>query len=187
MQMRKPLSALRRNRVVIARPFRWNPWLGAAIVCLFAGVLPAIPPELSPSPTPTPVATPVREAEPKPKPMVERRAPAGVLYLLEDTSVVINNGLQGFVAGTEIRLLKANGDLLQVAAGDCQFTVKKAQVTDNLDIAAAVRKRAAAIEAANEASQRLQEAALIKQQHDEIEFLRTHPLATPTPTPTPKK
>ncbi len=116
-------------------------------------------------------------------PLTEHRAPAGVLYLLEDTLVPLPHGLQGVVAGTEVRLVKVDGDMVQVAIDDIQFTIKKTRVTDDLDMAAAAKKRAAAVESTDEAIRQEQEAVLVKQQQEQIEFLRTHPLATPTPTP----
>ncbi len=140
-------------------------------------------------PAATPAASPAARGTPTPKPVVEHRAPLGVLYLLEDVTVPIRHGLKGIVAGTEVRLVGDDGETVRVTDGDYLFTMRKTQLTDDLDIAATARKRTAAIEAANEVCRREQEAVFVRSQHEQIEFLRTHPLVspTPTPTPTPKK
>ena len=76
---------------------------------------------------------------------------------------------------------------MQVSDGKDEFEVKKSQVTNDLDIAAIIQKRAAAAEAASENFRAQQEEILLKQQRDQMEFLRTHPLSAPTPTPSPGK
>ena len=106
-----------------------------------------------------------------------------MLYLTEDTTLPLQYGLEGLPAGTAVKLIKATGDTVQVDESGKVFTMRRNQVTDDLDVAAAVQKRTAATEAANEAARQQQEAVLVKQQRERIEFLRTHPLATPTPTP----
>ena len=151
---------------------------------LLVSSLRADPPELPMySPSPKPAATPARKASPAPSPPPEHRAPTGVLYLTEDTTLPLQYGLEGLAAGTTVKLVKETGDTVLVDSAGRQFTMKKTQVTDDLDVAAAVQKRTAAIEAADEAARQQQEAVFLQQQRDQIEFLRTHPLATPTPTP----
>ena len=130
--------------------------------------------------------SPASGQKPKPTPEAARRiAPAGVLYLTEDVVVPIQNGLKGIAAGTEVKLVRESGDVLQVTDGGQPFALKKRQATDDLDVVDAIRKRVAADEAANEISRQQQEELLVKQQREQIEFLRTHPLASPTPTPSP--
>ena len=182
MQNPPRFSKLRRDRVATVRLYCRR--LSFAVFLLIASPAHADPPALpSPSPEPKPTVTPTPKVEPSPKPTREHRAPPGVLYLVEDTTVPLKDGLEGLVAGSPVKLVKVIGDSVLVASGDHEFTVKKTQVTDDLDIVAVVQRRAAAIEAADEASLQQQESVLVKQQREQIEFLRTHPLATPTPTP----
>ncbi len=145
---------------------------------------PSPSPPVATSPTPTGPIDPATLPAPKPTP---RRAPDGVYYLTEDMSVPIKGGLEGLPAGTRVQLVRDQGDSLVMANGDHQFTVRRWQVTDNLDRATAVQRQTAASEAASVASLQQREAELVKQQREQVEFLRTHPLAAPTPTPSPKK
>ena len=102
----------------------------------------------------------------------------------------ISGGLEGVAAGTEVRLVKDNGAKVLVSYNDHEFSVWKTQVTNDLDTANAVRKRAAGVEAADAATRQQRESTYVKQQRDQTDFLKTHPLATATPTlkaaPTPK-
>ena len=82
-------------------------------------------------------------------------------------------------------MLKDNGETLHATDGTNEFDIKKIQVTNDLDIAAAVIKRAAAANAAADAATAAQEAILQKQQQDQIEFLRAHPLGGPGPSAPP--
>ena len=106
--------------------------------------------------------------------------------MTEDVTVRLTGGLMGVTAGTPVTSVKDNGETLQVTAdGRQQFTVKKSQLTNDLDVAQLILKRAQAAQAATDAYQAQQSAVLIKQQQAEIEFLKTHPLAPSSPTPTP--
>lgn len=106
---------------------------------------------------------------------------------MNDATVPIKGGLKGVLAGSAVRLVKDGAATMQVTDGQDQFEVKKSQVTNDLDIAAIIQKRAAAAEAASENFRAQQEEILLKQQRDQMEFLRTHPLSAPTPTPSPGK
>ena len=119
--------------------------------------------------------------------MVHHYAPEGVFYLTEDATVRLKAGLKGVVAGTPVKLVKDGGDTLQVTDGQDQFEVKKAQVTNDLDIAAKIARQSASQEAASENFRAQQEAALLRQQHDQVEFLKAHPLSAPSATPTPTR
>ena len=142
-------------------------------------------PRHTPKPTPTPTPLPTPTPPPTPTPVVHHYAPEGVFYLTEDATVRLKAGLKGVVAGTPVKLVKDAGDTLQVTDGQDQFEVKKTQVTNDLDIAARIARQAASQEAASENFRAQQEAALLRQQHDQTEFLKAHPLSAPSGTPTP--
>ena len=136
-----------------------------------------------PTPKPTPVPTPT--PPPTPTPVVHHYAPEGTYFVTEDITVRLKAGLAGIVAGTPVKMLKDNGDTLHVTDTTNEFDVKKSQVTNDIDIAAAIARRAAAAGAAADAATAAQEAILQKQQSEQIEFLRTHPLGGPAPSVTP--
>ncbi len=140
-------------------------------------------PRPTPTPKPTPTPPPTPTPVPTPTPYVHRYAPEGVFYVTEDLSVRLKAGIAGIIAGTPVKMLKDNGDTLHVNDGINEFDIKKSQVTNDLDIAAAVIKRATAANAADDATRAAQEAIYLKQQRDQIEFLRTHPLSTQKATP----
>ena len=95
------------------------------------------------------------------------------------------SGILGIVAGTQLRLLKDNGDTLHVSDGRDEYDVKRSQVTNEYDIARQVRKASEAAAADDARAQAQAEALRVKQEHDEVEYLRLHPLSVPTPTPSP--
>lgn len=140
-------------------------------------------PPPTPKPTPTPVPTPT--PPPTPTPVVHRYAPAGVYYVTEDITVRLKAGLAGIPIGTPIKVLKDNGETLHATDGTNEFDIKKSQVTNDLDDAAAITKRAAAAQAADDDARAAQQAVLVKQQREQIEFLRMHPLGGPAPSTTP--
>jgi hypothetical protein len=76
---------------------------------------------------------------------------------------------------------------MQVTDGRDTFEVKKSQLTNEIEAATAMQKQAAAAQSANDQYQAQADLLLQKQQHDYLEFLKTHPLALPTPTPTPRQ
>ena len=117
--------------------------------------------------------------------MVHRYTPEGTFYVTEDISVRLKAGIAGIIAGTPVKMLKDNGDTMRVTDGINEFDLKKSQATNDIDAAAIIIKGAAAAASADDAARAAQEAVYLKQQHDEIEFLRTHPLAVPAATPTP--
>lgn len=112
-----------------------------------------------------------------------------MFYLTDDVTVPLKSGLRGVPAGSPVRTIKDTGDTMQVTDGQQQFEVKKAQLTNDLDVALVIQRRSAANQAAGDAFRDEQERILIKQQQDQIIFLRDHPLsaATPTPSATPGK
>ena len=137
------------------------------------------PPTPKPTPTPPPTPTPL----PTPTPVVHRYAPDGIYYVTEDFTAHITGGLVGVTAGTQVKMLKENGDMAQVTDGTTPFEVKKSQLTNDLDIAAALVKRSQAIEASTNAARAEQDASAAKQQADQIKYLQEHPLTTPVPSP----
>lgn len=207
MQTNTPLSSGRRAGASRLRPWTWWSAMAAALLVLACSSCskppepppstPAPTPESTPrptpkpKPTPTPVPTPPPPPTPTPKPtptpIVHRYAPDGMFYLTDDVTVPLKSGLRGVVAGTPVRLLKDTGDTMQVTDGQQQFEIRKAQVTNDLDIAAIVQRRAAATELQSETYRAQQEAELIKQQQADLKFLQDHPLSVPTATPTPAK
>ena len=104
-------------------------------------------------------------------------------YVTEDITVRLPGALIGVPAGTQVKELKDNGDTRQVTDGHDQYAVKKTQLTNDLDIATLILKRAAAAQAASDQYQAEQNALLLKQQQAELEYQKTHPLASATPTP----
>lgn len=142
-------------------------------------------PRATPTPKPTPTPMPTPTPVPTPTPYVHRYAPEGVFYVTEDIDVRLKAGIAGIVSGTPVKMLKDNGDTMRVNDGVNEFDIKKTQVTNDLDVAAAVIKRATAADAADDAVRAAQQAAYVKQQRDQIEFLRTHPLSGAAPSATP--
>ena len=140
-------------------------------------------PKPTPKPTPTPTPSPMPTPVPTPTPVVHRYAPPGVFYVLEDVTVRLSGGLLGVTAGTEVKMLVDNGEVMRMTDGRDQFDLKKSQVTNDLDIAASTLKRAGAAAAASDQFRAQQDSLLQKQQQAELDYLRTHPLATATPTP----
>ena len=136
------------------------------------------------TPTPTPIPTP--SLPPTPTPVVHRYAPEGIYFVTDDISVRLKAGIAGVVAGTQIKMLKDTGDTMHASDGVNEFDIKKSQVTNDIDVAAAIRKRAAASTAAADAATAAQQAVFEKQQRDQIEFLRAHPLSGTGPGATPK-
>lgn len=105
--------------------------------------------------------------------------------MTEETSVRLKAGILGVLAGTEVHLLKDNGDTLHVTDGHDEFDVKKSQVTNELEIANRIRRASDAAASAEDRAAAQRQSLYLKQQQEQIEFYKTHPLATPTPTLTP--
>ena len=103
--------------------------------------------------------------------------------MTEDISVRLPAGILGVLAGTQVKMLKDNGDTLHVTDGRDEYDVKKSQVTNELEIARRIQKASNAAAADEARAQAQSEALYLKQQRDEIEYLKAHPLSTPTPTP----
>jgi hypothetical protein len=141
--------------------------------------VPATPPPVpTPTPTPTPVGTPT------PTPVAKRYAPEGIFYVTEEVTVRLPAGIMGVSPGTQVKLVKDKGDTKSVTDGKDTFDVKSSQLTNDLDDVAKILKGAQGAQQAGDAFLRQQQAAYLKQQQDQIEYLRTHPLSgNPTPTP----
>ena len=195
--MHVPPSSLLSPRAASNPLSRCALWPVAAAVVVLACASCSKPAEPPPTPTPeptaTPVPTPVPTPTPKPTPtpvptpppVAHRYAPAGVYYLTSDATVRLKAGLKGVVAGTAVKMVAEGTDVMQVTDGEDQFMVKKSQLTNDLDIAATVQKRAAADASEGASFQQAQEAALLKQQQEQTEFLSTHPLGGPSVSPSP--
>ena len=141
-------------------------------------------PKPTPKPTPTPVPTPTPTPTPTPKPTPVKYAPEGVYFMTEDLSVRLPAGILGIVAGTQVRMLKDNGDMLHVTDGHDEFDVKKSQVTNEL----ADRPARAQGERRFGGGRRPRPGAsggAAPQAGAAIRSntCKTHPLATPTPSP----
>ena len=95
----------------------------------------------------------------------------------------IPGGLIGVAIGTEVTLLADKGDKVLVTNGRDEFELRKSQVTNDPRLSALIIKRAQATQAEQDQYQAQQNALLIKEQQENLEFLKTHPLASPPPTP----
>ena len=113
---------------------------------------------------------------------VRSAATEGLYFVTSDVTVQIPGGLLGISVGTEVTLVADKGDKMVVTNGRDKFELKKSQVTDDPQLSATLVQRAQAVQAAQNQYQTQQETALRQQQQAELEFLKTHPLATPTPT-----
>ena len=111
----------------------------------------------------------------------------GVYYVTRDTTVRIPGGLLGVSQGTEVVLVADKGDKILFTNGRDQFELSKSMVTNDPKAEAELVKKAQAAQEVQEKLKAQQNDLLIKQQKAEVEFLRTHPLATPTPKSTPVK
>ena len=130
-------------------------------------------PTATPEPTPTPTV-----------PVVVRQAETGaVYYVTREITVRIPGGLLGVAIGTQVTLVADRGDKLLVTNGRDEFELLKSQVTNDPRMSALLVKRAQATQAEQDQYQAQQNALLLKEQQENLEFLKTHPLATPTPTP----
>ena len=161
-----------------------------AVVCACSKPPPPPEPTPEPTPVPTPVPTPkptptpaTPTPVPTPTPVVHHYAPDGVFYVIEDYSAHIKGGLIGVTAGSQVKLLRDNGDSAQVTDGTTPFDIPKAKLTNDLDLAAVLAKREQAVEAATNAARAEQDAVAAKQAQDDLDYLKAHPLGTPTPTP----
>ena len=112
---------------------------------------------------------------------VRQAAVQGLYFVTSDVTVRIPGGLLGVSIGTEVTLVADRGNKMLVTNGRDQFELNKSQVTDDPQLSATLVQRAQAVQAAQNQYQTQQDAALRSQQQAELEFLKTHPLATPTP------
>ena len=113
----------------------------------------------------------------------QQYSPGEELFVTSDVTVRIPGGLIGVPTGTEVTLLTDKGTRLLVSNGRDKFELNKSQVTNDPKLSETLVERARTVHAAQEQYQKQQEAVLQKQQREAVEFLKTHPLATPTPTP----
>jgi len=111
------------------------------------------------------------EAEP-----VRRLAPAGTVYNVKLISVRTQDGVSSILAGTELQNVRNNPDgTLHVRSGDLTADVLPSDVTNDLDVAAAVRANEANAQAALRQWQAQQSAAAAEMEAEKY--------ATPTPAP----
>jgi hypothetical protein len=80
------------------------------------------------TPTPRPVGTPPPAATPTPTPVVKN-----TLYLKRRFSVTNDTGIFGFAPGTELKLVRKNGDKLVVIAKEMEIEVDEADTTWNVE------------------------------------------------------
>ena len=144
-------------------------------------------PTPTPPPTPTPTATPIPSPTPTPiVPVVVRQAATeGVYYVTKEATVRIPGGLLGLSIGTQVTLIADKGDKVLVKNGRDEFELNKSQVTNDPRLSALLVKRARATQAEQDRYQAQQDALLHKEEQENLEFLKTHPLATPTPASAP--
>ncbi len=103
--------------------------------------------------------------------------------MTEDISVWLPTGVLGVVGGTQVEMLKDNGDKLHVTDGHDEFDVRKSLLTNEYEIAQRIRKASDSRAADDARVQAQAEVLRLKQQRDQIEYLKAHPLSTPTPSP----
>jgi hypothetical protein len=83
---------------------------------------------------------------PKPTP-VRHLAPEGTYYLLQYVSITTPSGIVGLPPGTKITALARDETSFKVSdADDHAFLVAQSQITNDLDLAAAVARRDAAVQ-----------------------------------------
>ena len=115
--------------------------------------------------------------------VVRQAATGGIYYVTKEMTVGIPGGLLGVSIGTQVTLMADKGDKMLVTNGRDEFELKKSEVTNDPQLSALLVKRAQATQAEQDQYQAQQNALLLKEQQENLEFLKTHPLATPTPTP----
>ena len=116
--------------------------------------------------------------------MVVRQATTeAVYYVTKEATVRIPGGLLGVSIGTRVTLMADRGDKMLVTDGRDEFELNRSQLTNDPRLSALLIKRAQATQAEQDQYQAEQNALLLKEQQENLEFLKTHPLATPTPTP----
>ena len=117
--------------------------------------------------------------------VIQQYVPGEQFFVTRDVTVRIPGGLIGVPTGTEVTLLTEKGTKLFVTNGHDKFELDKSQVTSDPKLSETLVEDARAAQAAQEQYLKQQNAVLLKQQQETVEFLKTHPLATPTPTPVP--
>ena len=130
-----------------------NKWLIASVSCLVIGCSPKVSVQTPSEPTPqpatavaTPSATPL--STPAPTPTMSHLAPAGVYFLLQKITVETADGIAGLPPGTRATVLKDFGDTLRLSSRGHEFNASRSQVTNDLDVAAAVARNDASAQQA---------------------------------------
>jgi hypothetical protein len=117
-----------------------------------------------------------RAAEAAERERARRFSPDGVVYNLKQVTVTLQGGLASIPPGTELRVARQNSDgTLQVQKGDLFADVQSSDVTNDRDLAAALRAR-------DSAEQEALRQWAIKQGAAAAELERWK-YATPTPRP----
>jgi hypothetical protein len=108
------------------------------------------------TPTPGPVSTSVNPPLP-----TRHLAPAGTFFLTERVSIATQFGVKGIAPGSRVTFVRANEENFNVTDGETEFTVKKSQLTNDLD-------QAKAMATADHAMQ-VQATRSVEQQKNEID------------------
>ena len=99
-----------------------------------------------------------------------RLAPDGIYFTMRYFSVPNAHGITGIAPGTKVVRVRNDGSVLRVRTGDVEFEAAAQDLTNDLDVAAAVSRGDA---------QRQQ--ALTSYIHQQQAIHRIHPNASPTP------
>ena len=90
---------------------------------------------------PAPIPEPARDPQSPTRESVRRVAPPGVFYMLERVKQTKDSGVLAIVPGEEVRLMqRLPKGRLRVTTGRYDFEVKESQVTQDYDLAQAVRR-----------------------------------------------
>ena len=89
----------------------------------------------------TPIPEPAGDPQLSAREPVRQVAPPGVFYMLERVKMTKDSGVLAIVPGEEVRLMQRlpNGRL-RVTSGRYDFVVRESQVTQDYDLAQAVRR-----------------------------------------------
>ena len=106
-------------------------------------------------------------------PVVHKRlAPSGIFYLTQRVSVTTDSGITGHAPGTEVRFIRGEGNSIRVRAGGDEFLVQQAQITNDLDIVARIRKADSSTQAQIQRSIAASVNAAKARSHDRAELAR---------------
>jgi hypothetical protein len=105
----------------------------------------AVPAEATTSPGPAAPAKPAFESKIEATPLApgeKHLAPIGTFYMLDRASTMTDDGIVAVNPGEPVKLLQQlPGDRMKVVAGKNVFEIKKAQATNDLDLAREAEKK----------------------------------------------